>query len=189
MHSLALLGVAVGLSMDSFSVSLAKGIGVKSAKLSQAFKVAIFFGGFQALMPLAGWLIGKTFASYINAFSHWVAFVLLAALGGKMILEAVRMKNETGGGKPDGASFSTRSLALLAFATSIDALAVGVTIDLFQMPVLFAVSLIGAVTFAVCFLGVWLGSKIGKGLNRYAEIFGGLMLIVIGVMMLLEGLG
>ena len=189
MYNFALWGVAVGLAMDAFSVSLAKGIAIKEVKHFHAFKVAFYFGVFQGLMPLIGWLIGSAFSEWINSFSHWIAFALLTFLGLRMIIgtfTGVKCDGDKCEYHPN--SLSNRTLTLLAIATSIDALLVGFTIESFKVPVLLAIAIIGAVTFAFCFVGVWIGSKIGSHFNRYAGILGGILLIAIGAFMLYEGL-
>jgi len=185
MNVFSLIAVAIGLAMDAFSVAIAKGVSLKEVKKANAIKVALFFGGFQALMPLLGWLIGERFSSYIAASAHWIAFVLMLLLGGKMIYESIfERKDEVVDTNPLKAS----SLIILSIATSIDALLVGFTIALFDTPIFLAVSIIGLVTFVICYFGVFLGGKIGGYLGKYATIMGGIILIGIGILMLVEGL-
>ncbi len=175
--------LAVGLSMDAFAVSLCKGLAMKWFQGRQAFIIALYFGAFQALMPFLGWLLGKQFQQYITEFDHWIAFALLAFLGGHMIWEA--RKEEA---CPYDEKLSHKGLILLAVATSIDALAVGITFSFFRVDILPAISLIGAVTFVLCFCGVALGNRFGGLLKGKAEIAGGLVLIGIGLKILLEHL-
>ena len=178
-----LLGVA--LSMDALAVSVTSGITIKDLKPRHVLYIAFFFGGFQALMPVLGWLAGSVAVDYIRDFDHWIAFGLLAFVGGKMIYEAVTRKEEDEGRDP--LKFST--LLLLAIATSIDALAVGITfsmLDAINLPL--AVGLIGATTFIISAAGVCLGHYCGKIFGCKMEILGGLILIGIGVKIIWEHL-
>ena len=184
MNLFALMAIAIGLAMDAFSVAIAKGVSLKEFKIANALKVALFFGGFQAIMPLIGWMIGERFSTYIATSAHWIAFVLMLLLGGKMIYESV---TEGEPEKIEANPIKTSALIVLSIATSIDALLVGFTIALFETPILLAVTIIGIITFVICYFGVWLGSKIGGYLGRYATVIGGVILIAIGVIMLLEG--
>ncbi len=178
-----LLLIAVGLSMDAFAVAVCKGLGMRRLCLRQALIIGGFFGGFQALMPLFGWLLGRQFASCIAAFDHWIAFLLLAVIGGKMIAEAV-------GGGEESVPFSRlclRELTLLSLATSIDALAVGITLALLpDTDILLSVSLIGVITLVLSFLGVIVGNQYGRRFEKTATVTGGVILILIGVKTLLE---
>ena len=176
-----------GLSMDAFSVSVTDGILLKKPTILQASKIALFFGFFQFLMPYIGYLLASNFSQYITAFDHWIAFVLLAFIGGKMLYEAITEKDEDEEIKNP---LSLATLTILAIATSIDALAVGVTFATITMPfsVLFASALIGIMTFFICIAGVFAGSRFGKLLGNKAEIVGGLVLIFIGVKILIEHL-
>jgi len=184
---LELVLIAVGLSMDAFAVSLCKGLCMRKLRYGQAAVIALFFGGFQMLMPLIGWAVGTQFQRYIMPVDHWVAFALLAYGGGKMIWEAVRDKPEEAcavDGKLD-----LKELLLLAIATSIDALAAGITFAFIQTPIVAAVTEIGAITFALSYAGVMIGHKFGTRFKRKAEIAGGAVLILMGLKILLDHLG
>lgn len=175
--------IAVGLSMDAFAVSICKGLSVQRVSLRHAACAGLWFGGFQALMPLLGWLLGSRFQAAIERYDHWIAFVLLVFLGINMIREA-RGEEES----VDG-SFSWRVMLPMALATSIDALAVGVTFAFLHVDILPAISFIGLTTFLLSALGVRLGSVFGRRYRTAAEILGGVILIVMGVKILLEHLG
>ena len=222
--------VAVGLSMDAFAVAICKGLGMARLNLRQAALIAVFFGGFQALMPIAGYVLGAQFAGLIEPIYHWVAFALLAFIGGKMLVDVLA-------GVPEGASpceacgdaspgepgvavasgnaveqlvrapgasgapgvprdtgdtcvpLDVRGLFMLAVATSIDALAVGITLAFLQVDIVFAASFIGCVTFALVFAGVVVGHQFGSRWERPSTIAGGVVLILIGTKILLEHLG
>lgn len=178
-----LVFIAVGLSMDAFAVSICNAMAVKDLRLRDASKFGLFFGVFQAGMPLIGWLAGKTFSQYVIAIDHWVAFVLLGFIGGKMILEAVRGEGE-GRNNP----LQIKVLLVLALATSIDALAVGVTFAFMQMSILPSVILIGLITFGLSTVGALIGKKAGAALGSRAEIVGGMILILMGAKILIEHL-
>jgi len=179
-----LLLIAVGLSMDAFAVAVSKGLCVKECKPRHAVIAGTYFGVFQAVMPLIGYFFGVQFADRINAYDHWVAFGLLALIGLNMIRESFS-KEEGGNG-----SFGFKSMIIMALATSIDALAVGVTFALLPQAIhiLLSVLIIGAITFGLSYLGVKLGAAIGPRLKKGAEIAGGVILILIGVKVLLEHL-
>ena len=183
MGLITLVFVAISLAMDAFTVAIAKGISLKEAKPHQAAKVALFFGGFQALMPLLGWLFGLSFEKYITAFDHWIALILLCAIGGKMLYESFQDDEDE---FEEGNPLSTKSLMILAIATSIDALAVGVTFAFLNVNILWAITLIGGITFVISYAGVVLGNKVGKYLKNYAEIVGGIILIIIGLSIFLQ---
>ena len=178
-----LLIIAVGLSMDAFAVSVCKGLSVQRVSLRHAACAGLWFGGFQALMPLLGWLLGSRFQAAIERYDHWIAFVLLVFLGVNMLREA-RSEEEN----VDG-SFSWRIMLAMALATSIDALAVGVTFAFLQVDILPAILFIGTTTFLLSALGVRLGSVFGQRYRTAAEILGGVILIAMGVKILLEHLG
>ncbi|MBE7015637.1 MAG: manganese efflux pump [Ruminococcaceae bacterium] len=184
MDIISIILVGIGLAMDAFSVSVSEGIILKKPTLGQSAKIALFFGAFQFIMPCAGYLLGSAFAHYITAFAHYIAFVLLGFIGGKMIYEAVYEKED--GEIKNPLSFNT--LLVLAIATSIDALAVGVTFATVHTPVVFASAIIGIVTYAISFCGVYIGSKCGNLLGNKAEILGGMVLIGIGTKILIEHL-
>ena len=187
---ICLLGV--GLSMDAFAVSICKGLQMRKFNWKQALWLGIFFGGFQALMPLTGWLLGALFAKHIMRYSHWIAFVLLAFIGGKMLLESIRQKKEDPFEEtavcPNKVDF--RELFLLAVATSIDALAVGVTFSMMpDVNIFLSIFLIGSITFLFALAGVKIGNLFGDRFEKQAGILGGCILLAIGVKILLEGLG
>ena len=179
--------IGVSLSMDAFAVSVAKGMCVKGNRLRCALTLAFWFGAFQALMPLIGWAVASQFARYIESFDHWIAFALLLLLGGKMMLDSFKKEEEEEGEKV--LKLGLKTLVLMAVATSIDALAVGVTFAFLQVNVWLAVAMIGSVTFVLSFLGVVIGVRIGDKFEKKAEFFGGLILVLIGVKILLEHLG
>lgn len=175
--------IAVGLSMDAFAVSICKGLSVQRVSLRHAACAGAWFGGFQALMPLLGWLLGSQFRTLIESFDHWIAFALLAFLGINMIREA-KSEEET-----CDSSFAWKTMLTMAVATSIDALAVGVTFAFLQVSILPAVIFIGVTTFVLSALGVRLGSVFGQKYETAAQIFGGIILILMGIKILLEHLG
>ena len=175
--------VAVGLSMDAFAVSVCKGLSLGKIKPKHMCIAGAWFGGFQALMPLIGYFLGSFFAEMIEKYDHWVAFVLLAIIGGNMIKESFG-KDE----KVDS-SMDVKSMLLLAIATSIDALAVGVTFAFLQVQIVPAVSFIGVITFIFSAVGVKIGSLFGTKYKSKAELFGGIVLVLIGIKILLEGIG
>lgn len=175
--------LAVGLSMDAFAVSVCKGLSLGKIKPKHMCIAGAWFGGFQALMPLIGYFLGSFFAEMIEKYDHWVAFVLLAIIGGNMIKESFG-KDE----KVDS-SMDVKSMLLLAIATSIDALAVGVTFAFLQVQIVPAVSFIGVITFIFSDVGVKIGSLFGTKYKSKAELFGGIVLVLIGIKILLEGIG
>ena len=183
MSFLELLLIAVGLSMDAFAVSVCKGLSLQRLRPRHAALVGLYFGGFQALMPLIGWALGARFEHVIQSVDHWIAFFLLDVIGAGMIREA-RQEEEA---LNDDLGFKT--MLLLAVATSIDALAVGVTFAFLQVRILPAASLIGVTTFALSALGVYIGHVFGLKYKAKAEIAGGVILIGIGLKILLEHLG
>lgn len=186
-----LLVVAVGLSMDAFAVSVCKGLCMRRVNWRHALVIALFFGAFQALMPLIGWLLGTQFAALITPVDHWVAFVLLALIGGKMIWDAVRGDDEDPAAScpAEGAPLDLRELTLLAVATSIDALAVGVTLAFLGVSIGWAMAVIGVTTFTLSFVGVAVGNRFGARFEGPAALAGGVVLILIGLKILLEHLG
>ncbi len=179
--------VGLGLAADAFAVAMCKGVEMKKFVLKYALVIALFFGVFQAVMPLIGWAVASTFEQYITDYDHWIAFGLLFVLGGKMIWDSIKKDDEAETEKPLNIGFKT--LLLMAVATSIDALAVGVTFAFLQVNVWAAIALIGAITFALSFAGVFIGVKLGDKFEQKAEFVGGLILIMIGVKILLEHLG
>lgn len=188
MGLLELLLIAVGLSMDAFAVSICKGLGMKKVNLKVAVVLALFFGGFQALMPLIGWALGSQFLGIIGPIDHWVAFVLLAVIGGKMLWEAFHEGGEEDDGKPAD-SIDLGEFFILAIATSIDALAVGISFAALSVDIVPSVALIGVTTFAFSIAGVFVGNFFGSRYEKPASIVGGVVLILIGTKILLEHLG
>lgn len=177
--------LAVGLSMDAFAVSVCKGLSTQKLQVKHYLIIGAWFGGFQALMPLIGYFLGSTFEKYITSFDHWVAFVLLALIGGNMIREGFSKEEEN-----VNPSFSFKTMIVLAVATSIDALAVGITFALLpDVNIVAAVSFIGAVTFTLSAIGLKVGNIFGTKYKSKAEIAGGVILILIGLKILLEHLG
>lgn len=182
-----LLLVAVGLSMDAFAVAVCKGLSMSRINYKRGFLIALFFGIFQAAMPLIGWVLGVQFEEYIVTFDHWIAFVLLGFIGVKMLFEAFE-KEEKENCADD---FHIGELFVLAIATSIDALAIGITFALIahEIDIWGSVSIIGAVTFVLSFAGVILGNKFGSRYKKWAELAGGIILCLMGIKILLEHLG
>ncbi len=179
--------IAVGLSMDAFAVALGKGLNMMRLNYRHALVIAAFFGGFQAGMPLLGWLLGRQFERYITAIDHWVAFLLLLFIGGKMLWGAFHEKDDIWADFDD--RLDVGELTLLAVATSIDALAVGITFAFLQVSILPSVTLIGVTTLILSFIGVMIGNRFGTRFESKAEIAGGLVLIFIGAKILFEHLG
>lgn len=180
-----LLLLGVGLSMDAFAVSVCKGLAMKKATLKAELTCGVWFGGFQAMMPLIGFYLGTLFAEAIQAFDHWVAFALLALIGGNMLKEAFGAEEEC-----PCADLSVRTMFLMAVATSIDALAVGISLAMVgDVNIWAAVSLIGVTTFALSAVGVAVGNVFGSRYEKKAEMAGGIILILLGVKILLEHLG
>ena len=183
---LALIGV--GLSMDAFAVSVCKGLSMRKVDKKYMFVLAVFFGGFQALMAL-GWLLGSQFQSYITAIDHWIAFILLVLIGGKMILDVIKEKGENEEVCPDDSlRINLREIFLLAIATSIDALAIGITFAFLQVRLITSVTIIGCITFCFSIAGVLIGNVFGSKFKDKATILGGIILIGIGVKILIEHL-
>ena len=181
--------IGVGLSMDAFAVAICKGLGMKRLNMKQALVIGLFFGGFQALMPFVGWALGSQFQDLISPIDHWVAFILLAIIGGKMLVEAIRGGDEESADEPADAKLDLKELFVLAVATSIDALAVGITFALLGVNIVEAISIIGATTFVLSVAGVAVGHAFGARYERGATIVGGVVLILIGCKILLEHLG
>ena len=180
---IALLGVS--LAMDAFAVSITTGITLKDLRWKHALKVGLFFGGFQFLMPLIGYLAGSTFVRYIESVDHWIAFGLLAFIGGKMVYECIRPGEEEQVANPT----ATGKLLVLAVATSIDAFAVGVSFAAMQVAIISSAALIGITTCLLSAIGVKVGALFGDKYRAPAERIGGIVLILIGVKTLLTGLG
>lgn len=178
--------IAVGLSMDAFAVSICKGLGMQRLNMGQAVVIALFFGGFQALMPVIGWAVGAQFAHFVSTYAHWVAFALLAFVGGKMLWDAF---HEDEGEDAGPFKLELGDLLMLAIATSIDALAVGVSFAFLDVAIAPSAALIGVTTFVLSLVGVAVGHQFGSRWEKPATIVGGIVLILIGVKVLLEGLG
>lgn len=174
--------LAIGLSFDSFAVSVCSGLNLPHIRFFQAAKIAFFLALFQALMPLVGWLVGNSIKSVIEPVDHWIAFGLLSLIGGKMIIESFSSSETREIKNP----LNIRVILMLSLATSIDALAVGFSFATLLDKILIAIIIIGAVTFIASMLGILLGKKTGPKFNRYAEIIGGLILIFIGCKILFE---
>ena len=185
MSVVTLLVIAVGVSADAFAVAVAKGLHVRRLTLRDTGGLALSFGAFQALMPLLGWLLGRSFADRITEIDHWIAFGLLLLIGAKMIREAVSPSDE----EEDSDGIGLRELLVLSVATSIDALAVGISFAFLDVSIIPAVALIGVITAVVTAIGVVIGRRAGGRFGRPAEIAGGVVLILIGTRILLEHLG
>jgi len=177
--------LSLALSMDAFAVSLCKGLNMNSKNLNTAIIIAAFFGFFQGFMPLIGWILGQQFEEYIVTYDHWIAFLLLGFIGGKMLYEGIKAEpNLTCEYK-----VNYKELFLLSIATSIDALAVGITLAFLNVSIIFSASIIAVTTFIISFIGVIIGKRFGILTKNYAEIAGGLILISIGIKILVEHLG
>ena len=186
MSVLEILILAVGLSMDAFAVSLCKGLAVKRIDMGKAGIVGLWFGGFQALMPMIGYFLGSRFSNAIQSIDHWVAFILLALIGANMIREA--MSKDEGAGEDSG-SLSFKTMLMLAVATSIDALAAGITFAFLDVDIALAAGMIGCTTCIISMAGAKVGSVFGTKYKSKAELTGGVMLILLGLKILLEHTG
>lgn len=182
MEIITIVFLAIGLSFDSFAVSVCSGLNLPHIRFFQAAKIAIFLAVFQSLMPLLGWLVGNSMKSVIEPVDHWIAFGLLSLIGGKMIIESFVNSEDREIKNP----LHIRVILTLSLATSIDALAVGFSFATLLDKIVVAVIVIGLVTFIASMLGILLGKKTGPKINRYAEITGGLLLISIGLKILIE---
>lgn len=192
MNFIALIFTGFALSMDAFAVSITKGMTIKNLKKSTALKIALAFGLFQGGMPLLGWLLGISFESYIKSIDHWIAFILLGFIGFNMIkgfFDDRKENNESEleiSSTSDKDDLSNKEIIMLAIATSIDALAVGISFAFLSVDIVPAASIICIITFLVCAVGVFLGNKVGDIFNGYAELIGGIILILIGFNILNE---
>lgn len=192
MNFIALIFTGFALSMDAFAVSITKGMTIKNLKKSTALKIALAFGLFQGGMPLLGWLLGISFESYIKSIDHWIAFILLGFIGFNMIkgfFDDRKEDNESElevSSTSDKDDLSNKEIIMLAIATSIDALAVGISFAFLSVDIVPAASIICIITFLVCAVGVFLGNKVGDIFNGYAELIGGIILILIGFNILNE---
>jgi putative Mn2+ efflux pump MntP len=176
-----ILLISVSLAMDAVSVSIAGGTKAQNSKLAHAFKVAAFFGVFQAIMPIIGWAMGEALQGFISTINYWIAFTLLGAIGIKMIHEALQDEPTEKRNILD-----TKTLFVLAIATSIDALVVGVTLNVLQVPFVVSILTIGVVTFILSFVGFLFGKQLGVVFGKKIEIFGGLVLIALGIKILFD---
>ena len=184
MNLISLFIIAVGLSMDAFAVAICKGLAMQKITLKKALLVGLWFGGFQALMPALGYLLGSQFSTYITSIDHWIAFILLSIIGGNMIKEALSKEEECAND-----SLAFKEMIILALATSIDALAVGVTFAFLNVQIVPAVLFIGVITFTLSAIGVKIGNIFGCRYKSKAEFAGGIILIIMGIKILLEHLG
>ena len=186
MNFIALIFTAFALSMDAFAVSITKGMTIKNLKKSTALKMALAFGVFQGAMPLLGWALGISFVSYIKSIDHWIAFILLGFIGFNMIKGFFDDRKEENASElefsatTDVDDLSNKEIIMLAVATSIDALAVGISFAFLNVSIIPAASIICIITFLVCVVGVFVGNKVGDIFNGYAELVGGVILILIG---------
>ena len=182
MHIAEVIFMAIALAMDALAVSVCKGMTVKKLTPEHILKCGIYFGGFQMLMPIAGFFIGRTFARIISSFDHWVVFAILTALGLNMILGSFKEEKE------QSADFSHKAMILLAIATSIDALAIGVSLSVMNSGLWVNAAIIGIITFAITSAGVVIGNRFGNKLGSKAELIGGFILIGVGLRILIEHL-
>ena len=181
--------LGVGLAMDAFAVSICKGLAMRKVNKKQAVIIALFFGGFQAIMPVIGWLLCKGFQTYIEAFDHWIAFALLAFIGMKMIIETLSEKEEDIVVEKMDPPLDMKEMFMLAIATSIDALAVGISLAALDRPIVESATIIGVVTFIISIVGVYIGNFFGNRYKKRAELAGGILLVLIGVKILCEHMG
>ncbi len=183
----SILVLALGLSMDAMAVAAARGLAAPRVRPTHVALVALFFGGFQAAMPLLGWLVGATFGSLVAAWDHWIAFVLLGAIGAKMLWDA-RSGDDEDTAQPTADPFAPRVLFVLAIATSIDALAAGVTLPMLRAPMFLTITTIGVTTAALSAVGVLVGRRFGAMLGKRLDVLGGLALVGLGTKILIEHL-
>ena len=181
MVMLTIIVIAIGLAMDAFAVSVVSGAAYKQLRIKHALRLALFFGGFQAFMPLIGFLAGQSVKGYIADYDHWVAFALLCAVGVKMLYESTKIKPA----QQNLQHFNVLVLLVLAVATSIDALAVGITLSLLRISIVMAAVIIGLVTFVLSYIGVFIGKNFGHFFESKIEALGGIILIAIGLKILL----
>lgn len=181
--------IGVGLSMDAFAVAICQGLSMTRIKWGHALTVGLYFGGFQALMPFIGWMLGSQFADRIQQYDHWIAFILLVLIGGNMIREALSGDEEDAAQAETDLRLDHKKLFLMAIATSIDALAIGVTFAFLETAILPAIGIIGCTTFCISVAGVAVGCWFGARYKKRAEITGGAILVLLGIKILLEHLG
>lgn len=179
-----IFAIGVALAMDAFAVSICKGLSMKKINWKKAIIIGLYFGAFQALMPVIGYFLGTTLSGFVEKIDHWIAFVLLSIIGGNMIKESTDDEVEKRNDKVD-----FKTMLVLAIATSIDAMAVGVTFAFLKTNLVLAISIIGIITFIISVLGVIIGNKFGDKFQNKAELIGGIVLIIIGLKILLEHLG
>lgn len=184
MHFVSIVALALGLAMDATAAAAVRGAGLRRITARHVVLVALFFGGFQALMPLIGWTVGAQLGPWVEAWDHWIAFLLLGAIGGKMVWDA--RKDDDDDDAPADDTMALRTLALLAVATSIDALAVGVTLPLLDAPLLTSIATIGVTTALTSVVGLFVGHRFGAHLGNKLDVAGGLVLIGLGTKILLE---
>ena len=176
--------IGLSLAMDAFAVSICKGLSMKKMNWKSAIIISLYFGIFQAFMPVVGYFLGSTFESYVTNIDHWIAFILLSLIGGNMIKESFDSEDKK---KNDKIDFKT--MIVLAIATSIDALAIGITFAFFEVNLLLSISIIGIITFLLSIIGVKIGNKFGDKYQNKAEFVSGLILVLLGIKILLEHLG
>ena len=184
MELFEIIVIAIGLAMDAFAVSVCKGLSMKKIDWEKAIIIAVYFGAFQAIMPVFGYFLGSSFSIFVQKVDHWIAFILLSIIGANMVKESTDNEVEK---RNDNVDFKT--MVVLAIATSIDALAVGVTFAFFEVNILLAISIIGIITFILSIFGVIIGNKFGDKFQNKAELTGGIILIIIGFKILIEHLG
>ena len=184
MSLVSIIFISIGLAMDAFAVSIASGFTIHRLRVGHAFRIAFFFGAFQAIMPVIGWLAGLSVQEYIAAIDHWIAFILLSFVGGRMIYEATVLGEERDEKDP----LNIYVLLMLSVATSIDALAVGLSLSFLNVAIALPAIVIGCVTFALSFAGVYIGDRFGHFFESKIEIAGGIILIGIGIKILIEHL-
>ena len=184
MELFEIIFIGIGLAMDAFAVAVCKGLSMKKINWKSTIIIALYFGIFQAGMPVLGYFLGSTFSSFVQKVDHWIAFILLAIIGGNMIRESTDDEMDK---RNDNVSFKT--MIMLAIATSIDALTIGITFAFFEVNLLLAITIIGFITFILSIIGVLIGNKFGDKFQNKAELAGGIILILIGLKVLLEHLG
>lgn len=183
MSAIELFAITLGLSMDAFAVAIGKGLCMRKIQFQHAFAIGLFFGGFQALMPLIGYIMGTQFKNLVTPVDHWIIFALLCLIGINMVLESRKEDKDV------YEKFSLKNITALSLATSIDAFAVGITFSLLQANIFMSIAVIGLVTFVLSFFGVVIGNMFGVRFKAKAEVAGGIILILIGTKILLEHLG
>ena len=186
MGTIELILLSVGLAMDAFAVAICKGLNMRKMNYKNALILALFFGGFQALMPAIGYLLGKQFEKYITSVDHWIAFILLSIIGIQRIAESFKKDDDK---EEDADKLNLKEYFMLAIATSIDALAVGISLAFLSVSLVKSISFIGIITFVISFAGVFIGNKFGARFKSKAEFAGGAILILIALKILLEHLG